>query len=55
MNSEGEIHYHTCLLIAAYFLLLNGASSKGRTQAFGACRGGSIPPAPVGQGIGYRE
>ncbi len=27
--------------------LSNGASSKGRTQAFGACRGGSNPPAPV--------
>ncbi len=24
----------------------NGASSNGRTQAFGACRGGSTPPAP---------
>jgi hypothetical protein len=24
----------------------NGASSNGRTQAFGACCGGSTPPAP---------
>lgn len=27
-----------------------GASSSGRTQDFGSWRGGSTPPAPVGQG-----
>ena len=35
-------------------IFLNGASSKGRTQAFGACRGGSTPPAPD-WGVGCRK
>ncbi len=39
-----------------YAISLDGASSSGRTQDFGSCRGGSNPPAPVReQGIGNRE
>lgn len=47
ISFDGAVHRYgqRCQITSNDFF--NGASSNGRTQAFGACRGGSNPPAPV--------